>query len=218
MYYTVTVVNLKKFIDYFAREDNWHNLDKGSGNLGYGWIHYGLIRVLKPERILCVGSRWGFVPAVCAMACKDNGKGMVDFIDAGFDQNDIHQKNHWGGVGWWKKCDPKKYFGKFDLDKYINLWVMTSRDFKITNNYGYVYLDGDHSYRGIRFDFRKFWPKLERDGFLGIHDIYTRDLGGLDYGVDRFWQEIKKKHLTMEFGGECGLGIIQKDGRKKIRI
>lgn len=203
----------KKLIKNYAKDDNWHEVNGKIGDLGYGWIHYGLIRMLKPSRILCVGSKYGFIPAVCALACKDNGKGVVDFVDAGFDQN-IHDKNHWGGVGTWKNIDKDEYFGKAGLGKYIKLHVMTTAIFKkkySKRRWDYIHLDGDHSYDGIKFDYRSFWPSLKKGGFMAFHDIKTKNLGGLKYGVRKFWKELGVKHKNMmEFGGKCGLGIIQK--------
>lgn len=45
-----------------------------------------------------------FVPAICAVGCRDNGFGKVDFVDAAMDMNDVNKVagNHWGGVGFWK--------------------------------------------------------------------------------------------------------------------
>lgn len=208
---------IKTFIETYAREDNWHSLDKKNGGLGYGWIHYSLIRLLKPKNVLCVGSKWGFIPAVCALACRDNGIGMVDFVDAGFDMNDYNKVagEHWGGVGWWKKCDPKKYFGKFNLEKYISLHVTTSQLYADKNKkkkYGYVHIDGDHSYKGVKNDFELFWPRVEKGGFLAIHDIASPDKDGNIYGTRDFWKEIKQqnKNISLEFNKDPGLGIIQK--------
>ena len=111
----------KKLINLFARDDNWHKLNRNKGDIGYGWLHYSLIRIIKPKRVLCIGSRYGFIPAVCALACRDNGFGMVDFVDAGYAMEDHPDPmEHWGGVGWWKKCDPNKYFGKFGLEKSLS--------------------------------------------------------------------------------------------------
>lgn len=204
---------VKKLINNYAKNDDWHEINKKTRNLGYGWIHYGLIRLLKPSRVLCVGSRYGFIPAICALACRDNGKGIVDFVDAGFDQN-IHGYNHWGGVGTWKKINPDKYFGKMNLNKHIKLHVMTTEKFKKKypkRKWGYIHLDGDHSYKGIKFDYRSFWPSLKASGFMAFHDIKTKKLGGFDYGVERFWKELKTKNKNkLEFDGKCGLGVIQK--------
>lgn len=208
---------VKRFIDLYARKDNWHHEDKKKGGLGYGWIHYSLIRLLNPKNVLCVGSKWGFIPAVCALACRDNKRGVVDFVDAGFDMNEYNKVagEHWGGVGFWKKCDAKKYFGQFKLDKYISLLVMKSKDYERKNKkkkYGYVHIDGDHSYEGIKSDFNLFWPKVEKGGFLAIHDIGSPNKDGNIYGTRKFWQEIKKNgsYKIIEFDEDPGVGIVQK--------
>ncbi|PIQ73379.1 hypothetical protein COV58_02855 [Candidatus Roizmanbacteria bacterium CG11_big_fil_rev_8_21_14_0_20_36_8] len=99
--------------DEFGHECNIENAD-----LGYGWIHYGLIRQQKPKNILCVGSRHGFIPAVLAQACKDNGFGHVDFVDAGFDSD---KKGGWTGVGYWRTKIGRECFKDFGLGDYITL-------------------------------------------------------------------------------------------------
>lgn len=211
----INIRTIGNFIDLYAGHDNWHNIDKNSGNLGYGWIHYSLIRNASPKKILVIGSKLGYIPAVCALACKDNNIGHVDFVDAAYDyKNPNDSKAHWGGEGFWKKINVKKYFGKFAIEKYITLHVMTTQKFYekfVDRKWDYIYLDGDHSYNGIKFDFETFWPKLKKGGFMCLHDIYTKDLGNLEYGVNKYWIKIKKKFPNaIEFGGICGLGIIQK--------
>lgn len=207
---------IRRFLKRFERGDNWHNASYKLANLGYGWIHYSIIRVFKPSRVLCVGSRYGFIPAVCALACRDNGRGVVDFIDAGYDQNNPRHRNHWGGVGFWRRQSSRAIFEKFGLDDYIRLHVMTSYQFKKNyrkRTWGYIHLDGDHSYLGVARDFKSFWPNLARQGILALHDVRTtRALGGLSYGVARLWKELKasKKYQLFEFPGTCGLGLVQK--------
>lgn len=210
---------ISRFIKYFAKGDNWHHVDESRGGLGYGWIHYSLIRLLNPKRVLCVGSKWGFIPAVCALACRDNGNGgIVDFVDAGFDMNDYDKVagEHWGGVGFWKKCNPNKYFGKFSLEKNISLKVMKTQEYADKNKskkYTYVHIDGDHSYEGVKLDFKLFWPRVEKGGFLAIHDIGSPDKDGNVYGTRKFWDEIKKskKYRVIEILEDPGVGIIQKN-------
>ncbi|MBI3576952.1 class I SAM-dependent methyltransferase [Candidatus Gottesmanbacteria bacterium] len=222
--HTITAKHtIGRFIRHFARQDNWHNLDISTANLGYGWIHYALIRVLQPKRILCVGSKYGFIPAMCALACKDNKGGVVDFVDAGFDQTNAHhnsllgaQKNvHWGGVGFWTKANASKHFDVFGLAPYVKLHLTTSEMFanhSHSQTWGYTHIDGNHSYEGVRGDFARFWPLLAAGGFMVFHDIYTKNLGGLSYGVSRFWREITKKKMynAISLPGDCGVGLLQK--------
>jgi hypothetical protein len=205
---------VRRFIDLYARDSNWHNIDKATGNLGYGWIHYGLIRNLRPKRILVIGSQYGFIPAICALACRDEGLGVVDFVDAGYDYTDERQKNQWGGVGFWKKVDIEKHFGAFNLNKHIRTHVMTSKKFFSRyprRRWDYINIDGDHSYKGVKYDFENCWPRLKDKGYISLHDIYPKKLDHLIYGVHRYWKEIKRKYPnTLEFAGECGLGLLPK--------
>ena len=58
------------------------NVDSKADYFGFGLIHYSLVTNIKPKRILCIGSKKGFIPAVCALACRDNRFGTVDFVVA----------------------------------------------------------------------------------------------------------------------------------------
>ena len=194
-----------------------HNLDLGKKNdLGYGFLHYALITNFKPKNVLCIGSGQGFIPAICALACKNNKTGHVDFVDAGFDKDN---PNSWGGTGFWKKVDPEKHFGFYDLHRWLDTYVMKSADFQkmgTRKKWQYIYLDADHSYKGIKNDFSLFWPRLEKGGLVVFHDVLLKKHPEkLKFGVWKFWKELKNKNkitipYTIPWGTPSGLGIIQK--------
>jgi hypothetical protein len=195
--------------EYFG---HWgHGTDKRQFFLGFGLIHYALVRNIKPAHILCVGSKQGFIPAILALACKDNGRGHVDFVDAGYDKtNPIH---HWGGAGFWNNINIRSHFGKIGVAKHITSFIMTTSKFVKKypkRRYDYVYLDGDHSYLGVKKDFKYFWPKLTSGGFIALHDISEHGmLSKGEYGTGRFWKEMPNKNkITFPFSS--GLGIVQK--------
>lgn len=193
--------------------DEGHNLNKTQYFLGFGLIHYALVRNLRPEHILCVGSRKGFVPATLSLACKDNGKGHVDFVDAGYDESDSGK--NWSGIGFWKKVNAVKHFSKIHVQDYITTYVMTTKQYAkrfSKKRYQYIYIDGDHSYTGVKSDYTLFWKVLDSGGFMVFHDIVAR--GTLDdglFGVWKFWKEIDPAHaIVFSFPKDSGLGIIQK--------
>ncbi len=196
-------------IIYYYDGSPYQMVDEKTGNLGYGMTHYGLLTALKPKRILCVGSRGGFIPAICALACQENENGVVDFVDAGYEEDD---KNSWGGNGFWKKINPQKFFSFLDVNKYLNLYVMTTREFanRYVFLYDYIYIDGNHSYRGVRLDYNLFWPRLRRGGLMVFHDVTVKKELGRSFGVHKFWKELHRhKGITLPFA-ISGLGIIQK--------
>ena len=188
-----------------------HKVDKKTGNLGYGFIHYALIRVTGPKHILCVGSKKGFIPAICALACKDNKRGHVDFVDAGYAPP--HPKS-WAGDGFWKKVNPERHFSKLGLSGWITTYVMTSKEFAQKypqRKYGYIYIDGDHSYRGVKSDYNLFWPRLLKNGFMVFHDVTVKKWEKLlGFGVWKLWKEIKNEHKIIFPLKQSGLGVLQK--------
>jgi len=202
----------RKLIEIYNGDDG-HSVNYTQYFLGFGLIHYAFVRNLKPESILCVGSRKGFIPAAIALACKDNGKGHIDFVDAGYDRD--QPTKHWSGIGFWKKEDPDKHFAKIGVNNYITTYVMTNEEYAKKfpkKRYQYIYIDGDHSYEGVKLDYDLFWPKLDQGYFMSFHDVVAR--GYLDkglFGIWKFWNEIGDKHaIIFPFPKDSGLGIIQK--------
>lgn len=195
-----------------------HNLDEKKGELGYGLIHYGLISNLRPERILCVGSMKGFIPAVCAKACQDIGGGHVDFVDAGYDRGD---PENWGGIGFWTKTDPVRHFSQLGLKGLVTTHIMTSSDFAANapkRIWDYIYIDADHSYQGVKSDYLLFWPRLKKGGYMVFHDVLLKrhtDPAYDRFGVWKFWKELKSGNkivipFTYSDTLPSGLGIVQK--------
>lgn len=203
---------IRQLMIHFQADENGHQASSHQADLGYGWIHYGLIRQQKPKNLLCIGSRHGFIPAVMAQACKDNKYGKVDFVDAGYGEND---KNHWTGKAYWLSDKGLNCFKNFKLENYIKISVVTTEQFKKEHKnkkYDYVYIDGDHSYKGVKFDFDSFWSSLNQNGYMLFHDICVKGLMPEgEYGVWRLFEKIKQKnpYISVDYK-KSGLGILQK--------
>jgi cephalosporin hydroxylase len=77
-----------------------------------------------------------------------------------------------------------------------------------------LFIDGDHSYEGVKKDFEMYAPLVRDDGIIAFHDIVDiPDDGSCD--VLKFWNEIKHDYEYQEFvedwnQGNCGLGVIKK--------
>lgn len=71
----------------------------------------------------------------------------------------------------------------------------------------FLFIDGDHSYEGVKRDFYDYSRFVKQGGLIVLHDVC-----GLE-DVHRFWEEIKPNHKTIELSeqmGSWGIGIIEK--------
>jgi len=77
----------------------------------------------------------------------------------------------------------------------------------------FLFIDGDHTYEGVKKDFKLYSPLVKSDGLIAFHDI-KKDLLDSNVEVDKFWQEIKNKYQFKEFISNnknqsgCGIGLI----------
>jgi len=77
-----------------------------------------------------------------------------------------------------------------------------------------LFIDGDHTYEGVKRDFDMYFPLVKQRGMVVFHDIVKGDTK-LVGGVPNFWQEIKREMSTQEIvkdwnQGGCGIGIARR--------
>jgi cephalosporin hydroxylase len=76
-----------------------------------------------------------------------------------------------------------------------------------------LFIDGDHSYNGIKMDFEMFSPLVKDGGLIALHDIVVHPVEtGCE--VNKFWEEIKNRYEYTEFvsdwnQGWAGIGTIR---------
>lgn len=61
-----------------------------------------------------------------------------------------------------------------------------------------LFLDGDHTYEGVKQDFQLYSPLVRSGGLVAFHDIVPVDQWE-HCEVDKFWKEIKQSHESREF-------------------
>jgi predicted O-methyltransferase YrrM len=62
-----------------------------------------------------------------------------------------------------------------------------------------LFIDGDHSYGGVRSDFEMYGDMVSPTGIIALHDIcMVPENWGPGAEVGLFWREIKRRHRTRE--------------------
>lgn len=76
----------------------------------------------------------------------------------------------------------------------------------------FLFIDGDHSYKGVKMDFEMYTPLVKKKGIVALHDIAYSPPEISE--VYKFWDEIKKNYEYKEFVEKrdkkgYGIGIIR---------
>ena len=109
---------------------------------------------------------------------------------------DINPKHH-------RRCDD--YFDRLEIRERVRLLVIDSRKTLPDVNYGFLFIDGDHSFQGVLADVIAHWNGLRasdgKPALAAFHDALPNDnFKWRDSGrrFNRFWIRLKNKFRTRQ--------------------
>jgi predicted O-methyltransferase YrrM len=152
-------------------------------NLGMGWLYYGFTRLIRPQKVVVIGSWRGFTPLVFGKALTDNAEnGVVHFIDPSLADD------------FWKDAGKvNEYFKGYGADN-IRHYLMTTQEFVESDTYkslediGIVFIDGLHTKEQAKFDYEAFKDRLSGNGIILFHDSIKMKWSKMIYGPGREYQ------------------------------
>ena len=77
----------------------------------------------------------------------------------------------------------------------------------------FLFIDGDHSYEGVKADYQMYGPLVRPGGAIAFHDIVGTTPSAVG-GVPRFWREVRTAARTEEYVRDpdqdgAGIGVIR---------
>ena len=82
----------------------------------------------------------------------------------------------------------------------------------------FIFIDGDHTYDGVKSDFINYKKYLKDGGYIAFHDIdYPSSTVSIGCEVYKFWNEVKEEYDFIEFkqGSFGGIGLVRVFKHKK---
>ena len=203
------------------------NFQSGLGDSAY--LLYGLVRSSKPQVVVEIGSARGRSACFMGMALRENRLGRLYAIDP-------HIKTAWNDE---ESVDTYDVFAsnvrKLGLQGYVEILRNASNDVARSWNLpiDILFIDGDHSYEGVKRDWELFSPFVRPFGQVVFHDTLwdlKRDSKYFrpNIGVPLFVDELREQGfpiitLDKDFGVSLvqptrnGVGLRGVDKQRKLQ-
>jgi predicted O-methyltransferase YrrM len=83
--------------------------------------------------------------------------------------------------------------------------------YKKYNNLDLLFIDGDHTYEGVKKDYENFSPLVKSGGMIAFHDIVDSEYHrSVNCYVSKYWNEIKqnKNYVELIYDNDNNLYLI----------
>lgn len=144
---------------------------------------------------------------------KENSRENLLEIGAHYGGSSLFFMNYYKNV---YSIDKKPYYRGKNINQMPPNWNVIQGDStdkvtieKIANlnvEFDCLFIDGDHTYNGVRNDFFNYMPFVKSKGLIIFHDILASEYHKKQKcEVNKFWNEIKSDYLHTEI---CFIGSI----------
>lgn len=173
---------------------------------------YGLVRSMKPSVCVEIGSARGKSTCSIGLALKENGCGTLYAIDPHVqtDWNDDYSVDTYEAL--------ESNITALGLGEQVQILRAFSEEVARSwnSNIDLLFIDGDHSYDGVKRDWALFAPHLSLFSVVIFHDTIwdLRPEPGVSrlelMGVPRFVNELREKgYPVLTIDKDCGTSLVQ---------
>jgi hypothetical protein len=148
-----------------------------SEHMGDGIMVYSTIQHMRAKNCVCIGSGGGYIPRIITQARLDLHKQNIFNGNNDFNWGDIgttYVVDACNGVGGYndlenehsflRKVFVPRFIKSTSVDAFYDFFIR--QDIKID----FLFIDGDHSYEGVKKDFELYSTILSEKGIIMLHD------------------------------------------------
>jgi predicted O-methyltransferase YrrM len=154
-----------------------------------------LLHQRKPKVVVEIGTAEGGTLSIwCGVA---DPKAVIVSID-------LPGGVHGGGYPGWKSlvyrrfAKPQQSLHLLRLDSHQPATLEQLKAILPPEGIDFLFIDGDHTYDGVKADFEMYTPLVRRGGLMAFHDICIH-LPEVNCNVDKFWREIRTRYRNWEY-------------------
>lgn len=197
-----------------------HREDASRLNLGFGFLYYGLVRSLRPEHVVVIGSGFGFSVVCLALGLRDNASGALSFVDPSHSMWRNRPMRTVGGISHWDKpARVHAHFATFGVEDLVTHHRMTSEEFFRRYDepelppIDLASIDGDHSFTQVRQDFIDVMRSTRRNAYILLHDTNLVVRDAIGHSGARRWLSVLKRDRdwfeVLDFPMSSGVALVR---------
>lgn len=168
-----------------------------------------LVREKKPRTVVEIGTANGGSLFLFCQVVADNAQ-IVSI--------DLPNGIHGGGYPYWRTGVYKRFARSNQKLNFMRADSHAPETLRELNTIigneliDFLFIDGDHTYEGVKKDFELYSPRVRPGGIIAFHDI-AKHFEHFNCHVDEFWNEVKQRYEHREFihdrkQGFCGIGVL----------
>ena len=169
---------------------------------------------LKPTKVIEIGSMYGWTLQHFIHYSEEGSTVLAidlpvrQFVGAGdwrVAKQEDNYKNVWPRWAKERNCKLHLIPGR---SQHPNTLELAKEIFK-NESVDFLFIDGDHSYAGVKADYEMYGPLVRKGGIIALHDIGINEEGG----VYHLWNQLKATHkdykeFLCEQNEEKGIGVL----------